>query len=344
MSVDVMTVRGPVPAADIGVTLMHEHLFVDARPAVSAPADEEAAALLHEPVQIGDLALLRDHPYASLDNCLLNDVGSAAVEVSDFARRGGRTIVDVTPEGIGRSPGRLREVAERTGVNVVMGCGLYVERAHPAWARRATVAELTERFVADCRVGVDGVRAGLIGEIGVSPAFSESERRALVAAARAQRETHVPLMVHLPAWQRRAHEVLDACAAEGVPPGSVVLAHLDPAAADRDYLLSLAGRGARLEFDGIGMGLFFEGEGQAPSDAEIAAAVAELIGEGYGGQVLLSHDVFLKVQLRRCGGNGYAHVLRSFLPRLERLGIEPALCTSLVTDNPRRLFEDAALH
>ena len=56
----------------------------------------------------------------------------------------------------------------------------------------------------------------------------------------------------------------------------------------------------------------------------------------------LSQDVFLKVQLRKYGGNGYAHVLRSFLPRLKRLGLSETAAEAMLTEHPRRVFEYAA--
>jgi phosphotriesterase-related protein len=336
-----MTVLGPVPVGELGTTLMHEHLFVDARGAVSARTDPEVAALLDRPVATGDLALLREHPYASLDNCLLDNVDIAITELDDFVRSGGRTIVEVTPDGIGRSPEKLRRVAVATGLNVVMGCGLYIERAHPPWAQSASKADIAGRLLQECRAGVDGVRPGIIGEIGVSPEFTAAERRAVRAAASVQAQTGLPLMIHLPGWQRRAHDVLDECEAAGAPAKAVILAHLDPAGADRRYLTTLAERGAHLEFDGLGMGLSFDGEGEMPSDAQTASAVVDLCAAGFSDRILLSHDVFLKVQLRAFGGNGYAHVLRSFLPRLERLGLDAAVGHSFVVDNPRLVFEEA---
>jgi len=52
----------------------------------------------------------------------------------------------------------------------------------------------------------------------------------------------------------------------------------------------------------------FPGEGQSPSPAETAAVVAGLVDDGYGTQLLLSHDLFLKAMLRKHGGNGLAYV------------------------------------
>jgi len=348
--VDVVTVGGMVSSHTLGLTLMHEHLFLDARGAVTGTAEAEVDALRDRAVRIEDLVLLREHPYSSLDNCLLDDAAIAESELADFVERGGKTVVDVSCWGIGRDPVGLLAVARATGLNVVMGTGLYLERSHGAWTAELDVAGIAERIINECRTGVSvpcaegemRVRPGILGEIGVSPDFTNAERASLRAAARAQLATGLPLMVHLPAWQRRGHEVLDVCEAEGVDPGAIVLAHMDPSVGDVDYQASLCARKPHLEFDGVGMGLSFPGEGCMPCDEEIARGVVQLFERGHGDQVLLSQDVFLKVQLRRYGGNGYAHVLRSFLPRLKRLGLSQTAAEVILTEHPRRVFEYAA--
>ncbi len=345
-TVTAMTVSGPIRVDQLGVALMHEHLSVIVQANVR-PDDPEAAALLDQPVEPWRLALLRQNPYASTDNCTPPSVETIVLELSDFARRGGGTIVDTTGWNIGRDPDRLLQVARRTGLHVVMGSGLYLERTHPRWAGKFDEIAVCERIVAEWRDGVQTssgvmIRPGIIGEIGVSVDFTGAERTSLRGSARAQLQTGLPLMVHLPGWRRVGHEVLDICESVGVDPNAVVLAHMDPSWNDFDYQSTLAARGAHVEFDGIGMGIDYPGEGESPSDAEIARGVHALFDAGFGDRLLLSHDVFLKIQLRSFGGNGFAHVLRSFLPRLARLGLDPAACSRILVDNPRGVFQEAA--
>jgi phosphotriesterase-related protein len=57
--------------------------------------------------------------------------------------------------------------------------------------------------------------------------------------------------------------------------------------------------------------------------------------------VLMSHDIFLKSLLRTYGGPGYGHIVEFFLPRLARHGVSIERSFELMTDNPRRLFEEA---
>lgn len=342
----VMTVSGPVPVEDLGIALMHEHLSVEV-PAAARPLDLEAAALRDQLVEPRLLALLRENPYACRDNCTPPTVETTVAEVADFVRRGGRTIVDVTGWNIGRDPGRLGEVSRLAGVQIVMGTGLYLGRTHPEAAAALDDAGICELIVGEWREGVStaggtSIRPGIIGEVGVSVDFTPRERISLRGSAMAQLATGMPLMVHLPGWRRVAHDVLDECESVGVDPRSVILAHMDPSWSDAEYQRSLAARGAHLEFDGIGMGINYPGEGESPSEAEIARAVLALADAGFADRILLSHDVFLKIQLRTYGGNGLAHVLRSFLPRLVQLGLDGGEVARFLTDHPRRAFQEAA--
>ena len=235
----------------------------------------------------------------------------------------------------------LRRFAEQTGLQIVMGSGWYLERFHPPGLPGTSEEQLVSELIAE--FGADGIRPGVIGEIGVSPDFTAAEHKSLRAAARAQRETGVPLFVHLPGWQRRAHEVLDiVCGECGVPPAAVVLCHMDPSGEDGDYQSAVADCGVWLEFDMIGMPFTYPGEGTSPPPDDTAQAIARLIRSGHAARLLLSHDVFLKSMLTAYGGNGFCYVPTLFARRLSDLGVPGEIATDLFTVNPARLFEAAA--
>ncbi|KAA9150183.1 phosphotriesterase [Amycolatopsis acidicola] len=334
----VQTVTGPVPAAELGLTLPHEHLANDIRSAVRPPRDPELN-WLREAKTAPDIAwLLREEPYACLDHCVLDDARATEADLTAFAEAGGRTVIDLTPPGIGRNPEALRGFAERTGVRIVMGSGWYLEPFHPAGISVTGEQELAAGLVAE--FSGPGIRPGVIGEIGVSPDFTPDEHKTLRAAARAQRETGVPLFVHLPGWQRRAHEVLDIVLGDyGVAPEAVVLCHMDPSGEDGGYQRAVAERGVWLEFDMIGMPFTYPGEGTSPPPDRTALAIAELVHNGHERQLLLSHDVFLKSMLTTYGGNGFRYVPTLFAQRLAELGVSAG---ELLTTNPARLFAAAA--
>ncbi|GAV32130.1 predicted metal-dependent hydrolase with the TIM-barrel fold [Coriobacteriaceae bacterium EMTCatB1] len=339
----VQTVLGDVDSSQLGPTLFHEHLILQNDGAWRPPTsrDTEGHRIANLPLEMSFLGRLRLDPYLSRDNVRLDDVDLAIKELQPVVEAGGKTIVEVTPSASGRDPRALQQIAEATGLNVIMGCGFYLERTHPKELKSMSVDEIADRIIKDIVEGMDGVRAGVIGEIGVGQRFTPAEERSLRAAARAQKRTGVPLCVHLPGWLRYGHKVLDIIEKEGGILEGTVLCHMNPSYSDPEYQTSLADRGAWIEYDMIGMEFYYPGEGQSPSDEENARAIAALIHNGYGDRILLSHDVFLKMQLRAYGGFGYAHVFTGFADRLARHGVGRAQLLEILTANPRKVFEAA---
>jgi len=327
----VMTVLGPLPLSEMGVTLMHEHILLDASGKWVPPCCCSDRHLAEMPVKMENLGELNMNPLMSRDNCQLFDVEMAIDELMKYRALGGETIVDPTNIGIGRDPKGLQRIARLTGLNIVMGTGLYLEPSHPEWVKRISVEQLTEKLIFDLGGAAEKpeVIAGLIGEIGIS----------LRAAGRASAATGVPIQVHLPGWERLGHNVLDILQQEGADLRHTVLCHMNPSFADKTYQRELADRGVFLEYDMIGMSYYYADESaQSPSDEENARAICELIDDGYIQQILLSQDVFLKTMLTRFGGHGYGYILKHFVPRLKRHGVSGEQLETLMIANPQRVF------
>lgn len=338
----VMTVTGPIPSAQLGHTLMHEHLQNDCRCWWNAPTDPARHHLADLPVSIEILSELRQDPFVNRHNIALDDPDLAIEELRAFAKAGGRSVVDPTCRGIGRDPVTLRRIARDTGLNIVMGAGYYLASSMPEQVARLSADDIADEIVAEALTGTDGTdaRIGLIGEIGVSSDFTPDEEKSLRGAARAQVRTGLPLMVHLPGWFRLGHRVLDVVESEGADLRHTVLCHMNPSHGDPVYQATLAQRGAFVEFDMIGMDFFYADQGvQCPPDDDVARAIIGLADQGFLDRILLSQDVFIKMMLTRYGGNGYAFVTRHFLPRLMRHGLSAADCDLLMVDNPRRVFD-----
>lgn len=338
----VMTVQGPIPTSELGLCLPHEHILNDVscwwHRTSSIGVDPDVFATKR--VEIEDLWDLKHDPFGNLDNCRLDDVALAVKEVSRFAALGGRTIVETTGLSIGRNLAGLRTVSERTGVNIVAGTGFYLEASQPPSVATSSIDQLADIIIADIREGEDGVRPGIIGEIGVSERFTPAEQKSLAAACIAHQVTGLPLQVHLPGWFRLGDQVLDFVERRGVDLNAVVLCHMNPSGADQEYQRRLMARGAFVQYDMIGAELFYADQGvQCTSDEEDARHIAELVEAGFGHRLLLSSDIFLKNLLRSYGGPGYAHIVQYFVPRLQRHGLSADDIEQLVVANPRSLFE-----
>ncbi|MBD9454716.1 MULTISPECIES: phosphotriesterase [unclassified Rhizobium] len=341
----VMTVAGAIPASALGITLMHEHILNDCRCWWHAPKTPERQYLSDSFVCMEILSELRQDPFVNKHNITLDDEPLAITELKDFAAHGGHTVVEPTCQGIGRDPRALKRISQASGLNIIMGAGYYLGSSHPAKVAGMTIDQIADEIVQEATAGVDGtdIKVGLIGEIGVSSDFTDQEEKSLRAAARAQARTGLPLMVHLPGWFRLGHKVLDIAAVEGAELRHTVLCHMNPSHDDLAYQGELASRGAFLEYDMIGMDFFYaDQQVQCPSDEEAARAIVKLVEQGHIDRILLSHDVFLKMMLTRYGGNGYAYILKHFLPRLKRHGLTDQQLDILMCDNPRSVFEAKA--
>ncbi|WP_417698559.1 phosphotriesterase family protein [Psychromonas sp.] len=337
----VMTVTGPIPVSDMGVTLSHEHILLDASGKWVPPSCCGQRNLAEGPVTMDKLGELSLNPLISRDNCQLFDVELATRELMKYRALGGETIVDPTNIGIGRDPESLAQISRRTGLNIIMGTGLYLEPSHPNWVKDFSVEELTKKIVYDLGGANEkpDIIAGIIGEIGVSSSFTEQEIKSLRAAGQASAQTKVPIEVHLPGWERLGHKVLDILEQEGTDLNHVVLCHMNPSFDDPDYQRSLADRGAFIEYDMIGMSYYYADEkAQSPSDSDNAQAIVKLIEDGYIGSILLSQDIFLKTMLTEYGGHGYGYILKHFVPRLKRLGVTGEQLETLMIQNPMRVF------
>ena len=340
----VMTVGGPITVESLGLTLTHEHVLSDFGSNGPEPQEASRKHLFHRPLTIEILGAVRSLPMSNRDNQRLTDVELAASEVQRFAHLGGRSIVELTLDGAGRDAMGLQQVSRRSGVNIIMGAGYYIEAAHPSRVKSMSEDDIADEIVRDLTEGIPdtGVRAGIIGEIGIDMDFSAEELKSLRGACRASRRTQVPLSIHTPGGSERSHvhrrRILDIVEEEGADIRHTVIDHVTLRPLDFDSQLEIAGRGAFLGYDGISCGFEWGARGSGPCDHELAVDIKRLIDAGLLTQILLSQDVHLKIMLTAYGGLGYGHILRSFPQRLLEQGITDDQITTILVDNPRRLF------
>src|SRR6266513_1207383 len=340
----VMTVRGPVPAPDLGVTLMHEHVFIDLSILWDAPTSDWQKPLVDAEISLANRGLLQVDPYVSRRTLLLDDFDVAGAELAPFRQLGGGSIVDLTTTGIRPQPAKLREVSERTGLHIVAGCGYYTQRAHPPEVATLSESELLERLLDEIANGLEGtdVRPGIIGEIGTSSPVHPDEAKFLRVAAAAQGKTGLAINVHVAIFRREALAALDILETAGADLSRVVISHLD-VQPDTAYHQAILERGAYVEFDTFGSESYFDGDGSAePSDRERVDCLIVLLEAAFGDRLLISQDVCAKVQLLMFGGLGYGHILRSILPRLRRRGVDEATVRRLLVENPARVLATAS--
>jgi phosphotriesterase-related protein len=291
----VMTVTGPLPTDEMGVTDAHDHLYLRS----SLLGGEE-----------------------------IDDPAVVEAETRDGARSGIATIVELTPIGLGRRPAALRALSEKTGVHILAATGYHRDAHYPAghWLLRATDDELLARMSTDLaqgmhptdwsdpRLPLDAARAGVIKAGASLDEISANEHRRLVCAAAAARDAGVAVVVHCEA-ATCGEEIADLLIGEGLPAGQIILAHMDrdPDAARH---LDLLARGVFLVYDTIG-------RVQYHPDSMRIELIEAVCAAGRGDQLLLGLDLGKRSYLRVEGGHGLRYLMDEFVPALrERVGTD----------------------
>jgi phosphotriesterase-related protein len=355
MTGKVRTVLGDIDAAELGITMTHEHCLVDLRNWFVEPTEASRRANMDRPIEMSMLGELRRRQMSTTrTNLILGDEQVAVEELGHFTGLGGGAIVEASCVGIGRDPMALQRISRSARVNIVMGTGFYVEGAHPDFVKDASIDELAKVMIDDIEVGVGPfrIKAGVIGEVGISgikkgdgirksAAITDEEEKSLRASARAALATGVAVSVHTDIRPPRAAPLaVDILADEGLPVDRMIIGHLDQVH-DLDYTMSVAERGAYVQYDAWGREYYREEWGYGlvmGHDLWRADFVKELVDNGYGDKLLFAQDVCFKTDLRTYGGYGYGHILKSIVPLLETKGVAPEAIRTILVDNPARVL------
>ncbi len=323
----VQTARGPIYSAELGPTLMHEHIFV-LTPDVQQNYPQE---------------------WGSEEDRIAEAVG----RLNEVAGLGVRTIVDPTVVGLGRYLPRIERVAAQVDLNIVCATGLYTYDDVPFFFRHrgpvlneAVGAEvpdpMVDMFIGDIRDGVagTGIKAGLlkcaIDHQGMTPGVE----RVMRAVAQAHKETGTPITVHTHPGSQQGLAVKKVLDAEGVDARRVVLGHSGDSS-DADHLSELAEAGFLLGMDRFGINLATTFEARAD-------IVVELCRRGYAESMVLSQDASCYIDwidpnvMALMPQWRYTHIHQEVLPYLLEHGVTQDQIDTMLVANPRRYFEGAS--
>lgn len=307
----VETVSGPVDGAQLGMTLMHEHVLV-----------------------------LSPGLHAAYPNTLPRDevVTTCVDQLRALRQAGVRTLVDHSPYDLGRDPTLLAEVAEASGLQIVCCTGAWVNPAR--YFQLRDPAEIAALFISDLTEGISGtaVRAGIIkcaiDVDGLTPAVERVAR----AAALAHRETGAPISTHTHAASRSGdvlRQLLESC---GVALDRLIIGHCGDSE-DLDYLRGLLARGSYLGMDRFGAEDIL-------SDTRRMDVVAALCAEGHAGRLLLSQDANCwndrqsRTAMAAQRPNWHhRRVIEHVIPGLLERGVTKQQLDTMLIDNPRRILD-----
>jgi phosphotriesterase-related protein len=353
----VQTVTGLLDPEALGVTMPHEHLFVDLTCMFDPPTEASDRGRAYAPFSLEHLGWIRMHYFRHWDNLTLSDEATTVAELELYGAAGGSTIVDVSTPGIGRDPRALARVARASGVNVVMSTGFYVVATHPAEVAGMSEDDVAARMVAEIEEGASlfpasggeqdwqpvpdrtGVRAGIIKCAATYPLHPE-ERKVLRGAAAAQRATGAGITVHVGRHELSAREILDALGDAGADLTRTSMDHLDLRVERTETLLEIAESGCFMEFDlfGTESSYYPLTSRDMPSDAQRLDVVGDLVERGLTSQLLISQDICTRHRLVRYGGHGYKHVVEHIVMRMRERGWDEGEIETILVRNPARLL------
>lgn len=317
---EVETIRGAIPTSDLGVTLMHEHVFV----------------LSPE--------IMANHPEGWGDE---KDREDAAVEKLNALKAiGVDTIVDPTVIGIGRYIPRIQRVAARTDLQIVVATGLYTYNDVPMYfhftgpgTALGGAETMTELFVRDITEGIadTGVKAAILKCATDAHGLTPGVERVLRAVAAAHRATGVPITTHTHAHSRRGLDQQRIFAEEGVDLSRVIIGHSGDTK-DIAYLEELIAAGSYLGMDRFGVDNILSFDDRVD-------IVAQMCQRGHADKMVLAHDASCYIDwlpeaaLPLVLPNWhYLHIHNDVLPALRARGVSEDQITTMLVDNPRRIF------
>jgi phosphotriesterase-related protein len=263
----VETVTGPIDARELGTTLIHEHLITtDEAVRQQWPQVPTLNTLTEEPVRGGGL----------LDAAV--GAAEAAVELEV------RTIADPTAMFLGRDVIFMREVSERTGLQVVPCTGIYTYEYLPHFFLLRDADAMADLFVSDIEEGIQGtaIKAAFIKCAADEPGVTENIGKVHRAAARASVRTGAPIMAHSRPASETGPRQVEIFEEEGVDPSKVQIAHTGDTD-DLDYIERLLDKGVWIGMDRFGLPVFLPDEKRIPT-------VLALLERGYADRMFISAD------------------------------------------------------
>lgn len=364
MSKKITTACGDIAPEALGLTSLHEHTFLDLRISGSflknyfKNVPESMLAFKPE-----NFPFLKQGVYLVSDECaVVDDMDFLVKEYGFFKADGGQSVCDCSPIGVRGDVQKMRDLSERTGLNIICATGVYTMTSRPSELLGKDADFYYQTFKREVEDGIDGtdVHPGMlkaaIATYGPDGKLMDGELEGVRACARLSAETGLSVHIHTDPNIRGVDVIAAAQLAIdcGAAPDKVHICHMDNRIAQgvavADYLTkpavdrtldldthkALLDLGVTIGLDTWGMPItndsFF-----MPDDFERLKALITLIDLGYEDQLTLGCDFSSKIMGRSYGNYGCTRFIEFTLPMLKKHGHDDAV-QKLVVDNPARIL------
>ncbi len=293
----VRTILGDISPESMGLTYSHEHVVID-------------------------------NSYATELNpgFLLNDETRIVVELREFYKNGGRSMVDTMPANCGRNPLLSATISKASQVHLIVPTGLHLEQYYPVrhWRYQLNEDQITQLFIDDVQIGIDRFdyngplvkrtehRAGLIKLATGKAPFNQHQEMIFRAVVNTHRHTGVPILTHTE-FGEMALEQAKLFDRLGADLNHVVLSHVDRKV-DPDYHRQVLDTGVRLEYDSA-----FRWKDPNPNGTY---QLLKTLLPQYSNQIVMGMDAARNRYWRSYGGlPGLSFLLTDFKSDLDHMGL-----------------------
>ncbi|MES1221785.1 MAG: phosphotriesterase [Bacteroidota bacterium] len=302
----VMTVNGWMDADKMGFTLTHEHVMVDFIGAQKVSSSRYNT----------------------------NEVYKTALpKLLSVKEKGCKTIVECTPNYIGRDVKLLKQLSKASGINILTNTGYYGaagEKYLPAHAYTETAGQLAKRWVSEWGNGINGtgIKPGFIKSGVDNYPLSAVQQKIIEAAAITHLATGLTIGIHTGNGQA-ALEELRIIQSKGVAAGAWIWIHAQNET-NRAIHIQAAKEGGWISFDNV-------------SNDSISGCLdflKDMKTENLLDHVLLSHDSGWYHVGEPGGGNynDYNTICDKLLPAMKENGFTGKDINQLFFINPSHAF------
>lgn len=346
------TVLGKIDPSEMGVTLAHEHLSADLRFFYVDPPKGCPAGIENAPMTLENMGYIKNYPFSHKANLNMNDSdGQAAVldSLLHLKANGGRSVVEQSSMGFSRKASHLKRYSQKSGVHIVAGTGYYLEESLSndilTNATVESIANFCTGEILDGCIDDTTVKAGLIGEVGVSDEIKPIERKSVQATAAAQQVTGAAVSFHPAAHEKSPFDMMRIFLEAGGKKEKTVMCHLEWCFLEcmshennQDLLYEFAKYNTYLQFDLFGIQNYLP-PFDFPSDAQRITLMQSLLDElKCPERVMISSDIYSKHGLEMYGGHGYKYVVKYVSQHMKDKGITQDDLNKFLIENPANFF------
>ncbi|HHV97850.1 MAG TPA: hypothetical protein GXX37_15565 [Clostridiaceae bacterium] len=303
----IQTVLGEISKEELGIVLPHEHILVGFIENGKLTKDD------YDRDEVIRVML----PY-----------------LQELAAAGCGTLVECTPEFLGRDPQLLAELSRLSGLHIITNTGYYQRPYLAPFVYNMSPEDLADIWIKEALEGIDGsgIKPGFI-KIALSNKngrISPIQQTILKSALLTSNETGLPIQAHTIGGDAIMH-ALEILTMENFDPSRFIWVHAD-SEQDLTYHKNAALAGMWIEVDSIGYRPF----------EEHYEMLKKLIEMGLLNQLLISQDAGWYNVGAKNGGNikPFTTIFESFVPFLKEKGISQNIIDQLMIANPAKALDN----